>query len=436
VKQPRKSPARQSINRHLRIGIAAAGMLVIGFGGWATTTELSGAVLATGNVVVDANVKKVQHPIGGVVGAIHVRNGDHVEQGDVVLRLDPTVARANLAVITKSLDALAIRQGRLEAERDGREAIELPADLTRRLSEAELSSLMRTELGFFHSRRNARAGLRAQLGERVVQFNEQISGLTLQAEALADSLELVREELTGIESLYAKKLVSIGRLMELKREEAGIRGSHAQTIAEIAQTKGRISEVELQAMQVDQDMRTEVTGELREIQERTAELSERKIAALDELERIDIRAPHDGVVHELTAHTIGGVVEAGAALMLIVPETDELSIEVRVAAQDRDQIHVGQPAMLRMTAFNQRTTPELKGEVSVVAADLVEDARTGMQYFPLRIALLAGERERLSEKKLTPGMPVESFVQTGYRTVFSYLTKPLADYVVRAFRSD
>lgn len=436
MKRDRDRTANRSISRHLRIATFASAALILGFGGWALTTELSGAVLASGQVVVDANVKKVQHSIGGIVGAINVGNGQSVAKGDVLLSLDPTIARANLAVITKNLDALAIRQGRLEAERDGREFIALATELSNRLKESDLAILLRTELGFFETRRKARAGLGAQLRERISQIEEQIAGATRQVDAYEDGLDLIQQELVGLEKLYSEKLVAITRLMQLKRDEAEIRGTHAQALAEIAQAKGKIAEVKLQALQIDEDLRAEVSGELRDIREKVAELTERKVAALDQLDRIDLRAPADGIVHELSVHTVGGVVEAGATLMLIVPNSDDLSIEVRIDAQDRDQVHVGQSAILRMTAFSQRTTPELKGEVKVVAADLVEDARTGMRYYPVRIALLAGEQDRLEGKRLTPGMPVESFVQTGYRTVMSYLTKPLADYVVRAFRAD
>lgn len=432
----KSSTATRSINRHLRIALAAATMLILGAGGWAATTEISGAVLASGIVVVEANVKKVQHPTGGVVGTINVRNGQRVGQGDVLLRLDPTIAAANLAVVTKGLDAVAIKQRRLEAERDGSDAILVPNQLLARLGEPDLASLLQTETRFFVSRRQARDGLRAQLGERITQFEQQIEGLRLQVEAHVDSLDLIRQELAGLEDLYAKKLVPLTRLMQLKRESAELRGKEAQARAEIAQSLGRIAEARLQILQIDEELRAEVSGALSELQEKASELAERKVAAADQLQRIDLRAPVSGIVHELAVHTVGGVIEASAILMLIVPDSDDLSIEARVEAQDRDQIHVGQSAVLRMTSFDQKTTPELNGEVRVIGADLVEDARTGAHYYPIRIGLLSGERSRLGGKTLLPGMPAETFVQTGYRTVLSYLVKPLSDYLVKAFRSD
>jgi HlyD family secretion protein len=432
----RNATAAASIDRHLMVGLVTAGLLVFGAGGWAVTTELSGAVLASGTIVVDGHVKTVQHPLGGVVEVIAVRNGQLVRQGEIVMRLDDDVARADLGVVDNALDALMVRQARLEAERDGAADIEMPRSVAERVSDPALAAMVRSETRYFDSRVQARKGLRAQFRERIAQHQEQIEGLSLQARAQEESIGLVADELEGLEQLYAQKLITQNRVMPLRREAATMRGALGQLVAEIAATKGRISETELQIIQIDQDMRNEVNKELRETAEKVAELQQRRIAALDQLKRIDIRAPHAGVVHELAVHTVGGVVAAGDPLMLIVPEQELLVVETRVAAQDRDQVHVGQSALLRMSAFNQRTTPELQGEVSVIGADLVEDERSWFQYYPVRMTLMPGEQDRLGDEALAPGMPVESFIQTGYRTVFSYLTKPIADYFAQAFRAD
>ena len=431
-----KPNAHRSIRRHTQWGMTAALALVGGLGGWAAMTELSGAVVAPGSVIVDSHVKKVQHPTGGVVGEILARDGSRVRTGDVVVRLDETVAKANLAMVSKSLDELAARQARLEAERDGRDTIVFAAALLQRQTEPEPASLLAGEQRLFDSRREARAGQKAQLNERIAQLQEQIDGLKLQASAKADEIQLIQDELTGVEQLWRKNLVPITRVTALKREETRLRGERGQLISNIAQAKGRISETGLQIIQIDQDLRTEVSKELREVQAKVAELVERQVAALDQLKRIDIRAPQDGVVHQSMVHTVGGVINAGEPLMLIVPESDELSIEVKVAPQDIDQLQAGQDTMLRLSAFNQRTTPELKGRVSLIAADRVTDQHSGMEYYPVRIAFADGERERLGASKLIPGMPVEGFIQTGYRTVLSYLTKPLTDQVSRAFREE
>jgi HlyD family secretion protein len=433
---PPPANARRSIRRHTAIGLASAAFLVGGLGGWAVVTELSGAVVAPGQVVVDSHVKKVQHPTGGVVGEILVRDGDRVRAGDVVVRLDETVAKANLAMIDKSLDELGVRQARLEAERDGLKDIAFPSRLVGRLVEPELFGLVAGERRLFQSRREAREGLKAQLRERIAQLQEQIEGTHLQAAAKADEIKLIQDELVGVQELWKKNLVPITRVTALKREETRLRGERGQLISSVAQAKGRISETALQILQVDQELRSEVSKELREAQAKTAELVERQVAAQDQLRRIDIRAPQDGLVHQSVVHTVGGVVNAGEALMLVVPETEALSIEVKVAPQDIDQLRPGLDTVLRLSAFNQRTTPELKGQVSVVAADLVTDQRSGAQYYPVRVTFGDGERERLGSAKLMPGMPVEGFIQTGSRTVLSYLTKPLADHITRAFREE
>ncbi|WP_114944095.1 HlyD family type I secretion periplasmic adaptor subunit [Microvirga calopogonii] len=428
--------ARISIRRHTLLGLSAALLLVGGLGGWAVVTELSGAVVAPGAVVVDSHVKKVQHPTGGVVGEIYARDGDRVRAGDIVIRLDETVARANLAMVSKSLDELAARQGRLESERDGFNEITFPAALRSRLDEADIVELTASENRVFESRREAREGQKAQLKERIAQLQEQIDGLDLQAAAKADEIQLIQSELSGVEQLWRKNLVPITRVTALKREETRLRGERGQLISNIAQSKGRISETALQILQIEQDLKSEVSKELREVQAKIAELVERRVAAEDQLKRIDIRAPQDGFVHQSMVHTVGGVINAGEPLMMIVPEADELSIEVKVSPQDIDQLRPGLDTVLRLSAFNQRTTPEIKGRVSLIAADLVTDQRSGIQYYPVRVAFADGERDRLGTLKLMPGMPVEGFIQTGYRTVFSYLTKPIADNMAKAFREE
>lgn len=435
--KPATTPsARAAIRRYSLLGLSSAFFLVGGLGGWAAVTELSGAVVAPGAIVVDTHVKKVQHPTGGVVGEILARDGDRVRAGAVVIRLDETVARASLAMVSKSLDELAARQTRLEAERDGSDQVAFAPALTSRTHEAELASLLRGEINVFQDRRAARAGQKAQLQERIAQLQEQIDGLKLQASAKGDEIQLIQDELTGVEQLWRKNLVPITRVTSLKREETRLRGERGQLISNIAQAKGRISETSLQIIQIDQDLRSEVSKELREVQARIAEFVERKTTAEDQLKRIDIRAPQDGVVHQSMVHTVGGVINAGEPLMLVVPEADELSIEVKVLPQDIDQLRPGLDTVLRLSAFNQRTTPELKGKVSLIAADLVTDPRSGLQYYPVRVAFADGERARLGHLKLVPGMPVEGLIQTGSRTVFSYLTKPVADNMTKAFREE
>lgn len=424
----------RSIRRHLLAGVAASILLVGGVGGWAATTEISGAVIAQGLLVVDSNVKKVQHPTGGVVGELRVKDGDRVKAGDIVIRLDDTQTRANLAIVTKGLDEFAARRAREEAERDGETAIAFPADLLARMNDPEIAHIVNGERKLFETRLSARTGQREQLRERVVQSKEEITGLVTQQKSREDQIVWVDKELEGVRDLWQKNLVQFNRVTQLEREKVRLEGERGQLIAQIAQTRGKIAETELQIIQIDQDMRTEVGKDLAEIRAKTAELVEKKVAAEDQLKRIDIRAPQDGVVLQLAVHTVGGVVAAGDQLMLIVPESDALSVEAKIAPQDIDQVHLGQQATLRFTAFNQRTTPELNGEVSRVSADVTQDQKTNVYYYTVRISLSEAEMSRLGKVKLIPGMPVEAFVQTNERRVLSYLVRPLHDQITRAFR--
>jgi HlyD family secretion protein len=426
----------RSLRVHLLAGLSVLVLLGGGVGGWAATTELAGAVVASGTVVVDSHIKKVQHPTGGVVGEIRVRDGDRVQASELVVRLDDTITRANLAVITKALDELAARQGRLEAERDGLSTISVRPELRGRSADQEIAMLLRGEQSLFKLRHEAREGLRAQLKERIGQLHEQITGLQEQTGAKADEIKLIQNELEGVRGLWRKNLVPISRVTQLEREATRLKGERGQLMATIAQAKGRISETELQNIQIDQDLRSEVAKELREIQAKSAELIEKRVAAEDHLKRIDIRAPQAGIVHQLSVHTVGGVIAGGDPLMLIVPEADELAIEVKVAPQDIDQLTIGQEAVLRLSAFNQRTTPQIKGTVSLVAADLTQDQKTGTVFYTARITVERDEMARLHGLKLVPGMPVEAFIQTGQRTALSYLIKPLSDQITRAFRED
>ncbi|HET8545018.1 MAG TPA: HlyD family type I secretion periplasmic adaptor subunit [Pseudolabrys sp.] len=426
--------SRYSIHRHLLAGGLIVLLLAGGVGGWAATTQIAGALIAQGSVVVDSNVKKVQHPTGGVVGKLNVQDGDRVKAGDILVQLDDTITRANLAIVTKGLDELAARKARLEAERDGAESVTFPRMLLAHADDAPVAIALANERKLFELRRNARLGQKAQLRQRITQLQDEISGLNAQQEAKAREISLIGKELDGVRELWKNNLVQITRLTALERDAARLEGERAQLIAAVAQTKGKISETELQIIQIDQDLSSEVAKDMREVDAKYGEFVERKVAAEDQLKRIDIRAPQDGVVLESKVHTVGGVIPAGDAIMLIVPESDNLQVEAKINPRDIDQIQVGQPAMLRFSAFNLRTTPEINGTITRIAADTTTDQRTGQTYYNTRIGMTKGEMARLGEVKLIPGMPVEAFVQTGERSVMSYLFKPLQDQFMRAFR--
>ena len=434
MKPPDEGDSHRSIQRHLVAGIIVVAILAGGVGGWAATTELSGALIAQGSIVVDSNVKKVQHPTGGVVGEVRVHDGDHVKAGEIVVRLDDTVTRANLAIVTKGLDEFAARRARLVAERDGAEAVVFPAELLARQDEPTVANATTNERKLFELRRSARVGQKAQLKQRIIQLEEEIGGFVAQQNAKSREITLIERELEGVRELRQKNLISITRLTSLEREAARIEGERAQLIASVAQAKGKIVETQLQIIQIDQDLSSEVAKDMREVDAKTGEFIERKVTAEDQLKRIDIRAPQDGTVLQSAVHTVGGVITAGEPIMLVVPGADNLLVEAKVNPQDVDQLQLGQSAMLRFSAFNQRSTPEINGTVTRISADTTTDQRTGQSYYTIRISMANEEVLRLGDVKLIPGMPVEAFVQTGERTVFSYLVKPLRDQLMRTFR--
>jgi len=428
------SATRRSMRRHLVAAIVVVLVLVVGVGGWAATAVISGAVVASGSLVVDSNVKKVQHPTGGIVGELRVRDGDRVHAGDIVVRLDETVTRANLAIVTKGLGELMARKARLESERDGLDTITFPAQLVADAGDPDRAAAMDSERKLFNLRKTARSGQKAQLKERIAQLGEEITGLTAQQNSKAKEIALIERELAGVRELWKQNLVQLTRLTALEREAARLDGERGQLIAAAAQAKGKIAETALQILQIDQDIASDVAKELREVDGKIGEFVERKVTAEDQLKRIDIRAPQDGTVFQLAVHTVGGVITAGDPIMLIVPEADNLSVEVKVNPQDIDQLQLNQKAILRFSAFNIRTTPEIEGVVTRISADTSTDQRTGQSYYTVRIAMPAEQIERLGEVKLLPGMPVEAFIQTRDRTMLSYLMKPLHDQLLRAFR--
>ncbi|MCJ2012625.1 HlyD family type I secretion periplasmic adaptor subunit [Methylobacterium sp. J-076] len=427
--------ALPSIRRHLAAALGLGLVLVPGVGGWAALTQVSAAVIAPGQLVVESDVKKVQHPTGGVVGEIRVQEGSRVQAGDVLVRLDGTQIRTNLEIVLNALDELAARRARDEAERDGAASVAFPADLVARAGTVpSVAHLMKSEARLFQSRVSAREGQKAQLTERIAQLRQEIQGLGEQTGAKNREIALIQQELVGVRDLYAKNLVPLSRVTVLQRDAARLEGERGQLVASTASSRGKIAETELQIIQIDREMRTEVGKDLAEIRGKWSELVEKRVAAQDQLMRIDLRAPQDGIVHQLTVHTVGGLVTPNEPAMLIVPQADQLLVEVRVQPQDIDNVRLGQSAMLRFPAFNLRTTPEVEGEVVRVSADVSQDPKTGMSYYTARVRLDAGAKEAMGALRLVPGMPVEAYMQIGERSVLSYLTKPLTDQVAKAWK--
>ncbi|HET6676273.1 MAG TPA: HlyD family type I secretion periplasmic adaptor subunit [Nitrospiraceae bacterium] len=411
-------------------------LVVFGIGGWAATAKLAGAVIGQGVVVVASRVKSIRHLTGGVVRSIRVHDGDKVKAGQILIQLDPTEARATAAIITNNIDDLAAKKSRLEAERDDLDQISFPPEMIDRATDGSSSAAraMAAESRFFKLRRAARDGQKAQFNERKAQLLDEIKGYASQSIAKDKELSLIQKELEGVTQLWQKKLTPLTRLVSLQRDAARIEGERSQLTSMIAQAKEKISEVELQIIQIDQDLRTEVGKNLTETNSKLSELRERKTAAVEQLSRTDIRAPQSGVVHELTAHTVGGVIKAGEQIMMIVPTQDTLEVEVRIRPNDIEDVHIGQNATLRFSALNQQTTPEINGKVTFIAADRVQDSRTGTSYYTTRLVFESSEMKKLNGTKILPGMPVEAFIQTGGRTAFSYLIEPVTEQAKRAFK--
>jgi len=423
----------RAYERELRTGLRVLIAAIVLGGGWTALVPLAAAVVVPGSLVVQSNVKTIQHPTGGVVAQIAARNGMRVASGDLLVRLDATQAQASLQVVSKQLDEARARIARLIAERDGLPRPEVPADMTGRLDESAIKDLLASEEMLFKARKNARDSQKDLLQSRVSQLGEEIAGLDAQVVSKAKQVELITGELSGVQDLYDKRLVPLTRLTTLQRENARIEGERGQLISAIAETKSKIGEAQLQIVRLDQDFRTDVVKELGENQGKEAELVQRGVAARDLLDRIDIRAPTSGIVHQLSAHTIGGVIRAGDSIMEIVPDSDDLQIEARLQPNDIDQVRIGQQSFVRFSAFNQRTTPQLVGEVSYVSADITRDQQSNASYFTVRVTLPEDERRRLAGLQLVSGMPAEVFMQTGSRTMMSYLFKPITDQLRRAF---
>ena len=431
-----QGPGRQ-MRLLMTVAYAALFLLIVAVAGLAAGISLSGAVISSGHLVVASYPKTVQHLKGGTVADIEVKNGDRVTAGEVLIRLDDTQTRASLAIVAKRLDEMTVRAARLTAELTGQPSVTYPDAITAR-SDAEpaVAQLIAAEDNLFAARKSSLSRKKDQLKQRIDQLRQEIEGLSAQQTGKEQEIALIRKELTGVRDLVSKEYLSVTRLNALEREEARLTGERGGLISSVAQSRGRIAETELQILQLDDDQRSEAATTLREVQAEIAEYTERRIAAEADLKNIDIRAPQDGLVHQLAVHAAGAVVTPGEPILTIVPVSDDLVAEVRITPQDIDQLQPGQSASLRFSAFNQATTPTIEGHVSQIAADLTVDQRSGLSYYVARITFDAEQLARLGSVTLVPGMPVEAFVKTGDRTILSYLMKPMADQFNRAFREE
>jgi HlyD family secretion protein len=419
----------------MALGLVTTAAVLAVFFGWGTMTTIAGAVVTSGQIEVEQNRQIVQHADGGIVAAILTAEGARVEAGDVLIRLDGSLLRAELATVESQYFEVLARRGRLEAERDGKDAPEFPAVLVAEAAtRPEVAALMTGQQRLFEARRDAIDRQREQFDTRKQQTARLIEGIDAQMAALATQLDLIRQELASQQELLAKGLAQASRVLALQRDEARLAGSLGELAANRAQAEERITETEIEALRLVAARREEANTQLRDIGFRELELAERRNALIERIARLDIRAPVSGVVLGLRVTTPRAVIRPADPILFIIPQDRPLVIAARVPTIHIDQVRPGQAARLLFPALSMRTTPEIAGVVTTVSADVFVDEATQMPYYRAEIELLPGEREKLGAVTLMPGMPVEAFIRTEDRTPLSYLVKPVTDYFNRALR--
>lgn len=421
-----------AVRRRVIFGLVSAMSLFVAVGGLAAHSELSGAVVASGQVRVEKDLRAIQHLDGGIIREISVSKGDQINAGDLLFTLDATQTRADLKIIESQLVELLAKRVRLLAERDGLETIEIvPGTVDLPITD---SVAMKEETRLFEGNLKNRHSQREQLTSSIAQLDHEISGLQAQLEAYKDELALVQKELTRVEDLKKKGLIEDSRVYATTRDRTRLLGERRSAESSIDRAMARRNELNVSLLAIDETARTEAQKQLTEIEPRIGELEQRRAAISDRLSRMEIRSPIAGIVNEVAVNTIGGVITPAQKLLTIVPGNSELRIEVRLAPGDIDQIFVGQHAKLRFSAFAVNETPELKGTVKFVSPATTTDATTGQVYYVAEVDVSDSEMSKLDGKKLVPGMPVEAFIQTESRTVLSYLAKPMTDQFAKAFR--
>ncbi|TYB88416.1 HlyD family type I secretion periplasmic adaptor subunit [Oceaniovalibus sp. ACAM 378] len=417
-------------------GLLGLLVLVGGFGSWATFTEISGAIIASGQIEVDRNRQVVQHPDGGVVTEILVIEGDSVAAGQVLVRLDPTLLQSDLNTVESQLYELMARRARLSAERDEVSEITYDSELvTVAAMRPEVLDLMEGQSRLFEARNSTVTQQTEQLRLRRQQIASQITGVVAQQAALETQLDLIQQELTNQQALLAKGLAQATRVLSLQREEARLRGTVGELTAGAAEAEERMTEIDIQILQLGTTRQEEAITQMRDIQYRELELAERRRSLKERLNRLDITAPVAGIVYGMQVFAERSVVRPADPVLFIVPQDRPLVIASRVAAINVDQIYVGQAVVLRFSAFDSRTTPEFDGTVKLISADAFVDEASQGSFYRAEILLNDRELDKLpANLTLIPGMPVEAFLKTEDRSPIAYLIKPLADYFNKAFR--
>lgn len=420
----------------MTLGILALLVLVGGFGTWAATTNISGAIIASGSIEVDQNRQVVQHPDGGVVAEIVADEGDTVAEGDVLLRLDPTLLQSELTIAEGQYFELVARRARLQAERDGVDEILFGEELLQRAeADPEVAELVGGQRNLFFARRDSVEREIEQLAKRGDQIADQVRGIEAQQVALTTQLDLIQQELTDQQTLLDRGLAQASRVLSLQREQARLSGTVGELTAQKAQAEGRITELDIEILKLETRRREEAITTLRDLQFRERELAEQRRAIKERLSRMEIRAPVSGVIYGLTVFAPRSVIRPADPVMFIVPQDRPLVIAAQVEPIHIDQLFVDQEVSLRFSSLDQRTTPELFGRVVQISADAFEDQASRVRYYRAEIVMNEGEAARLPEgAALIPGMPVEAFIRTEDRTPLAYLVKPFTDYFAKAFR--
>lgn len=416
----------------LRFGLVVIVIFVFGFGSWAALAPLESAAIAPGEIVVEGDRRTVEHLEGGIVGKILVRDGDVVVAGEPVILLDATQAQASVGVLTTRLTYAAALEARLVAQRDGEAELDVPEWLEERAkSDPEVRKVIEAQRNIVRSRDETIQSQLAILENRKDQFGEEIIGLQSEVEAIDQELIHIRAELRDISQLVGKNLAPRARLYSLQRQEAEILGRRGRIIAQIARARQSIAEADLQATRMTTEAVEEAIRELRDVQGEIADLQERLSAARDVLRRTEIVAPVDGVVVNMQVHTENSIITRGDVLMEIVPLGEGRVIHARIDPIDIDVVRAGLPANIRLTAFNARTTPELRGKVVTISADRLIDQNSGLSYYDARIRIDESELSKISNLNLAPGMPVEVMITTGETTLLNYLVQPFTDLMRR-----
>lgn len=415
------------------LGSVASIILFMGGLTWAHYTYINGAVIATGTVVVVGKPKSVQHPTGGVVEKINVQDGDSVEKNSLLIQLDSTSFLVSLEIYHSRLAEALSRKSRLLAEQAGAEKIDFETKQVLLAKKNDsISRLGQQKL--FETRRAVQNSRREQLEEKIAQFRNQIKGVEGLIDSKKDQLSLVQRELKNVRSLNEKGLTTESRVFALQRSQSDLLGQLSEHYSDIASISNSIRDTELGELLRDNQFREQVVTELTEVTNTIEELTQKILSTEKQLERVEIRAPVKGIIHEMKVVTIGGVVAPGATILQIIPRNQGLQFETRVDPTAIDQVFVGQDVKLNLTALNQRTTPELQGRVIGTSPTSVNDPVTGIPFYRVFITAIDAELNQIGEAKLVPGMPVSAFLQTGERSVLSFLTRPFTDQISMAFR--